>query len=552
MSLFDQIKLLHESELYDDVKLVGNIVLTICEHNPEFMSMPMRFQLMVYYGNSLYHTEEFKKAENVYRKALQTKKVLNKTKSTKCTDLPSEVDVKYKIHQCLYNLKQYKEAINMLEGISSKQRSARINTALAKLYHRMGMDRSAVTGYKEVLKECPLALQAAIGLMSLGVKGSEVATLVLNAVPNMGHTDWLPSWIKGHAFAASKDYSSAISSFKMLDSKAQLRDSTDVLCNLGEAHFLSGDYTNAGLVLRRAHSLDPLLLYKMDLLAYLLYKEKKTKELESLSSTLMHTTEFAPEPWVAMGYYCLATKKGTRAVYFAQKGYMIDNKNIEALLLKGIALFDMKKLQEATVHFREALRIAPYRYEAHKGLVHCYLATGHRTREAISLAGQAVKSLGNNARSLTLYASVLAKETLSIEKAKSYLEKAMKLDSTYLEAVFTMVEIHQKQQQWDKGIELLRKTLRTESNCKLHTLLGEFLQQTNEVQEALDQFSIALSIDPSNTAAREGLERVEKQSEMGMESSFDVDVEDMENTSDNDADLEGSDMEDAWSDTDLT
>ena len=33
----------------------------------------------------------------------------------------------------------------------------------------------------------------------------------------------------------------------------------------------------------------------------------------------MQVSENSPEPWVAMGYYCMATRKGTRAVYFAQK-----------------------------------------------------------------------------------------------------------------------------------------------------------------------------------------------------------------------------------------
>ena len=36
-------------------------------------------------------------------------------------------------------------------------------------------------------------------------------------------------------------------------------------------------------------------------------------------SELMAVSEQVAEPWVAMGYYCLSTKKATRAVYFAQK-----------------------------------------------------------------------------------------------------------------------------------------------------------------------------------------------------------------------------------------
>ena len=37
-------------------------------------------------------------------------------------------------------------------------------------------------------------------------------------------------------------------------------------------------------------------------------------------------------------------------------------------------------------------------------------------------------------------------------------------------------------------------------------------------------------MDPSNVRAREGMERVEKQAEAGMDGTFDVEVEEMENS----------------------
>jgi len=43
----------------------------------------------------------------------------------------------------------------------------------------------------------------------------------------------------------------------------------------------------------------------------------------------------------------------------------LDSRSIEALLLKGSALVELKKTPEAVSHFREALRLAPYRYEAY-------------------------------------------------------------------------------------------------------------------------------------------------------------------------------------------
>ena len=41
-------------------------------------------------------------------------------------------------------------------------------------------------------------------------------------------------------------------------------------------------------------------------------------------------------------------------------------RNVEALLLKGNVLLDLKKLPDAMNHFREAMQIAGHRFEAHK------------------------------------------------------------------------------------------------------------------------------------------------------------------------------------------
>lgn len=103
--------------------------------------------------------------------------------------LPSEIEVKYKIAECYTILKLDKDAIAVLEGIPSRQRTPKvqslkyepfffknkackriltslrvqINMMLANLYKKAGQERSAVTSYKEVLRQCPLALDAIIG-----------------------------------------------------------------------------------------------------------------------------------------------------------------------------------------------------------------------------------------------------------------------------------------------------------------------------------------------------------------------------------------------------
>lgn len=63
-----------------------------------------------------------------------------------CTSWSSHVQNRW------YCLKCFLFLFIQLQGISSKQRTPKINLALAKLYIRVGMDRSAITSYKEVLR----------------------------------------------------------------------------------------------------------------------------------------------------------------------------------------------------------------------------------------------------------------------------------------------------------------------------------------------------------------------------------------------------------------
>lgn len=100
----------------------------------------------------------------------------------------------------LHNAKQDKDAIAILDGIPSRQRTPKINMMLANLYKKAGQERPSVTSYKEVLRQCPLALDAILGLLSLSVKGAEVASMTMNVIQTVPNLDWLSVWIKAYAF----------------------------------------------------------------------------------------------------------------------------------------------------------------------------------------------------------------------------------------------------------------------------------------------------------------------------------------------------------------
>lgn len=66
-------------------------MISVTEHNPESLSAQEKFQTYVYYGDSLFYLGQYRKAEGIYRKALQFKKSLLKSKATKPQENQKEV-----------------------------------------------------------------------------------------------------------------------------------------------------------------------------------------------------------------------------------------------------------------------------------------------------------------------------------------------------------------------------------------------------------------------------------------------------------------------------
>ncbi|XP_032238300.2 anaphase-promoting complex subunit 7 [Nematostella vectensis] len=559
MASLENVKALHEAGLHSSAQLLASFLLSINEQasthdKQDVNNMANKHQLMVYFADSLFKEEHYRRAVHYYTKALQLRKAIskNKTKLSSQSGLAPEVDVKYKAYKCHISLKEPKEALAMLEGITQRQRTPKVNIALAKLYRHQGMERSALSCYKEVLRQCPFALEAATGLLALGVTSTEVTSLMSRNQTASGSTtnEWLASWIKAHTLTVTNKFAKAAQSLKTLETQV-LRDNVELLCDIAENFYSAGDMKSSKAVFQRAHSLDPYVIKGMDVYAYLLAQDSNTKELERLSKNLIQVTQNKAEPWVAMAHFCNLTNRKPRAVYFAQKAHTIDSHNVQALILKASLLQALDKYQEALLHFREAVKLSPSNFEAVKGLVECYLSA-ERFRDAMAIAKNALKTLGTTTRTLTLCASVITHDPSTQEKAKSMLEKALSLDPGHTEAVCLLAEILGHKQEYDKAIELLKKHLINHRTARLHQLLGDFLATTNEYQEALDQYTKSLSLNPGNAKAIEGIQNVEKQnSGADMDSDDEVDPLGSHHPEGLGLDEDDPDGDDSWTSQDL-
>lgn len=473
----------------------ANLVLSVYESNRALLTPQEHFQTLIYYAESLYNEHQYREAESIFRQAMHAKKLLTKPKGSNKSEAPdpySEVEIKYKIAKCLLEIKHFRDAIMILQSISSKQRTAKVNMMLGRLLHNNGHERTAVGTYKEVLKECPLAFEAIEGLLTIGVKGIDVNTIIVDTSTSPQCSDWLSNWIKAHAHIQARKYSEAIQTLRSIESNTCLRNYHQLLVLIGECYYHNGEYDNAYSYLKRAHSLCPYMKNGIQILAILVAKKNKITDLEKMiAPTSTFPYEYTSESWFVMAQYLFATGKFDKAVYFVQKACFLNPKNAEALILKAKILLQLKKHNEAIAHLRFAQQFAPHRYEVHKGLVETLISMD-KLREAQMQAMKAVRQLGESPRLLVLCARTYLKDVMSKNKAKPLLIRALELNENYLPAVFMLAEIYQEESETGEAIKLLKKQVAVQPNCKLHSMLGDFLSYEKEMNGALEHYTHAL------------------------------------------------------------
>lgn len=208
--MLTQIKRLYEFEMYADVLSVvisaftefpiqfaypafnsprfqASLLHTIAENDRSTLTYDQEYQLYLFEANAFYFERRFRCAELHYRLALQAKQFIMKQKNAfnaVCIDAINEYfpepELKYRMAVSLQEIQQTTDAIKLLQSIPFKQRTPKINFLLAKLQHHNMNSKAAVNSYTDVLRECPLSLEAIRCLLELGTNGIEVNSLIVN------------------------------------------------------------------------------------------------------------------------------------------------------------------------------------------------------------------------------------------------------------------------------------------------------------------------------------------------------------------------------------
>ncbi|CAG9858903.1 unnamed protein product [Phyllotreta striolata] len=528
-TILKQLQLLKDAELHSNICKVCDKALTLVDQKSEANNAVFKLQVTLYYAEALFLTHQHSRAENLYREALQlrkdqllkTKNSSNKMDNNLLSNMPSDVDLKYQIYLCCAALKQKQAAGEILQSIAPRHRTPKINMALGNIYKELGMDRAAVASYKEVLRECPMALEAAENLLKLGIKSIEVNSLMLQVTTDIG---WLNQWIKAQGQLQLKDYAGALNTYKSMEVNGLLKNNHSLLLSIAYCYLYMCEYDKAISVLQKILRLDPHLLAGRDLLSTLLAASGSKEHIRALEllTPKIDIGLWSAEHWVVLGNYVYSLKKYDKATYYGHQALIMDRKNVEALLLKANALLQIKKYQESITHCSEALQICNMRYDIYKCLVECYIQT-NRLREAESMAINACNQLNFSAQGYCLHAFVLLKDPMASSKTiRRTLEKAVSLDkSDSTNALYMLVEFLQREQQHEQASQLLLKRLQArEPTSRLHQLLGDCFINLKMDDEAFDHYNVALNLDPTNQRATEGLNNIGRSLTMSKRDSY--------------------------------
>ncbi|XP_023306655.2 anaphase-promoting complex subunit 7 [Lucilia cuprina] len=516
--LLTNIKKLYDNELYSSVITAASLLNTLLQNDRSLATPELEYQVLLFHANACYQERQFRMAIKQLNAALLMRKFMCRYKTSHLTAIETayehfnETETRYRLAKCHNDLAETTQAISVLQALPAKARTPKVNLFLAKLIQSGGSNSTeAILNYKEVLRECPMALEAIGSLLELGVDGIEVNSLVVNASTVPKNIEWLSTWIKGHAQLYSRKHLEASKTFQSINEKTKFHQNEHLITLIGKCFYYYGNSTQAQHYLETAYMLNPYNWDAIMPLSVVFEYNQKLQELDKLTAQLTNIHEFTSGHWFVLAQSFYANGKLEKAASFANKALSVNARNVEAQLLRGKICLQIKRHKDAIYFFRAAQCIANYRFEVYKGLFHCYVGM-KRAKEAQTMCAMAVRYFRESPRSLVMFARTLIHSTHPTVKkgAKKVVSKALEIDEHYAPAVALMAELCHSEGETQEAITLLKKQVVNYPHFKLFTMLGDILAAEKDLNGALEYYTIALSMEPTYQRALDGVNALGK------------------------------------------
>ncbi|MDY7229623.1 tetratricopeptide repeat protein [Hyalangium rubrum] len=240
---------------------------------------------------------------------------------------------------------------------------------------------------------------------------------------------------------------------------------------IGRGHLLRRDPASARAAFQRAQTGRPESVSTQMGLAAVLEMEGRTQEAQTLVQKLVTSFPQAPEPKERLGRMLLSTGDvagaETQAVALVKLGG-----TAAAHLLLGDVRLAQKKATEAEAEYRKVLQLAP-------GLVSAQIAVG-----------RALQAQGRN------------------EEAIRYLESAAQAGGNNLELWASLGSVNRRANRFQRAVEIHRRVVELAPRQALgYVLLGADHFATGQWDQAIEDYTTALNVEPGNATAQKWLAR---------------------------------------------
>ncbi|KAF9957077.1 Anaphase-promoting complex subunit 7 [Mortierella alpina] len=361
--------------------------------------------------------------------------------------------------------------------------------------------------WESIAEKQPLAVEAYEQLLRLQVP----LAIVLNMIPSDSpEKPWLKTYLQGMDSIYRMKYQAALSDFSALDGKYP--GNTAIKLRMAICLKWMGKYVRAGFLYAQVRHLDSRVCDDMFHYGVCLKQLSKMKYLNRLASELLGFNDKHPDAWCVLAMYWDMKGNKNKAFQMVSKALQLRPDHCGALQLRGQLYLELPVPEPAVAvqSFRKAYSIEKD-IATYEGLVNAYILT-ERKQEAVAMAREAKRLMPDSAHALAIYGTAIYHMTgeSNAKEARDILQEALRMDPGCVQAAATLVMLHGHQGHYDAAVQILEEQIDHQPPDTVHVKIAEIYTATERWEEAYMSYGKALSSNPDNERAREGMMHVEK------------------------------------------